>query len=292
MRQARRPPTRLPLLVGSARPLLGLALIAFLGACGSAGSSSGTTSTSQRPTTTTTTGVDGSDVDDLPTVPGPSTTPPSPDLSTATGQATFLKEVFNDIQAVWKSDFTEGGIAYSPARLVIFQSAVSTGCGDETADVGPFYCPADSSVYLDTSFFAAMAARFGVQGDFAEAYVVAHEMGHHVQSLLGISSRVASLQAANPAAKNSLSVLLELQADCFAGVWAHSTYSRNLLEPGDIDEALTAAQAVGDDFLAQAAGASVDPDSWTHGTSAQRQQWFTTGFDNGRAEACNTFAAS
>jgi hypothetical protein len=236
--------------------------------------------------------VDGSDIDDLPTVPAPSTPPTSPDLSTSTGQATFLKQVFDDIQAVWKSDFANGGVSYSPARLVIFKSAVSTGCGNETADVGPFYCPADSTVYLDTSFFASMAARFGVQGDFAEAYVIAHEMGHHVQSLLGISSRVASLQAANPPKKNTLSISLELQADCFAGVWAHSTYSRNLLEPGDIDQALTAAQAVGDDFLAHAAGASVDPDSWTHGTSAQRQQWFTTGFEDGRAETCNTFATS
>jgi hypothetical protein len=200
-----------------------------------------------------------------------------------------LNGVFNDIQAMWKSDFSGGGIAYTSAKLVIFQPSVSTACGAETSETGPFYCPGDRTVYLDTTFFAAMAARFGLKGDFAEAYVVAHELGHHIQNLVGISSRVATLQSANPSSKNSLSVLLELQADCLAGVWAHSTYTRSLLEPGDIEDALNAAEIVGDDFLAHASGSAVDPDSWTHGSSAQRRQWFTTGFDSGKADACDTF---
>ena len=276
----------------SALAIASLLLVVILGACGTGSPSGPTTSVpaTRPPTTTTTSNVGGPDVDKLPQVPGPSTTPSNPNLSSATAQATFLKGVFNDIQAMWKSDFAAGGIAYSPAQIVIFQSYVSTACGNETSDTGPFYCPGDHSVYLDLSFFTAMEARYGLKGDFAEAYVVAHEMGHHIQNLVGISSRVASLQAANPSAKNSLGVALELQADCLAGVWAHSTYTRNLLEPGDIEEALNAAEIVGDDFLAHASGSTtVDPDSWTHGSSAQRQQWFTTGFDSGNADACNTF---
>jgi len=279
-------------LVTSGRTLFAIAVLALLGACGASNSSSDTTTTSRpAPTTTTTapTDPDGSEVDRLPTVPSPSSTPSSPNLSTAAAQSAFLNRVFADIQAVWKADFSHGGVAYQPARLVIFKSAISTACGTETAEVGPFYCPADRTVYLDTIFFTALAARFGVMGDFAEAYVVAHEMGHHIQNLLGISARVAALQAASPPEKNSLSVSLELQADCFAGVWAHTAYARNLLEPGDIEAALAAAQAVGDDFLAHASGATVDADSWTHGTSAQRQQWFTTGFEDGNAPACDTF---
>lgn len=268
-----------------------LLLVTILGACGTGSSGGHTTTfpTTRPPTTTTTSNVDGPDVDKLPPVPGPSTAPSNPNLSSARAQAIYLKGVFNDIQAMWKSDFVDGGIAYSLAKIVIFQSSVSTACGNETSDTGPFYCPGDHTVYLDLSFFAAMEARYGLKGDFAEAYVVAHEMGHHIQNLVGISSRVASLQATNPSARNSLGVALELQADCLAGVWAHSTYTRDLLEPGDIEEALNVAEIVGDDFLAHASGSTVDPDSWTHGSSAQRQQWFTTGFDSGNADACNTF---
>jgi uncharacterized protein len=268
-----------------------VALILILGACSktSPEGTNTTTSTTVPPTTATTTNVDGSDADRLPTVPPPSKAPTYPGQSGASAQATFLRQIFNDIQSIWSTDFTEGGVSYTPAKLVIFMSNVSTRCGPESANTGPFYCPADRTVYLDTSFFSAMAIRYGVAGDFAEAYVIAHEMGHHVQNLLGITTRVASVQSADPTAKNTLSVAVELQADCLAGVWAHSTYTRNLLEPGDIEQALNAAQAVGDDFIAHASGATVDPDSWTHGSSAQRPQWFTTGFDDGRADACDTF---
>lgn len=215
----------------------------------------------------------------------------APDLKTSSGQRAFLTSVFSDIQSTWKSDFTAAGESYAPARLDLFTSTVTTACGQETADVGPFYCSGDRTVYLDINFFAAMETKFGVSGDFAEAYVVAHELGHHIQNLLGITTRVAQLTEARPTEKNTLSVRVELQADCFAGVWAHSTYERDLLEPGDIDEALHAAQTVGDDFLARAQGATVDPDSWTHGSSAQRQQWFTTGYEEGDPDACNTFSA-
>jgi predicted metalloprotease len=234
--------------------------------------------------------INGSEIDQLPTVPGPTTTPHRPDLSTAAGQTTFLRQVFADIQSVWNDEFTASGLSYSPARLVLFQSQVSTACGHESANVGPFYCPVDSTVYLDTRFFQSLAAQFGVTGDFAEAYVVAHEVGHHIQNLVGITSRVGAADQAEPSASNSLSVRVELQADCFAGVWAHSTYERKLLEAGDIEEALNAAQVVGDDFLAHANGAAVDPDSWTHGSSAQRKQWFTTGYEDGIPDACDTFA--
>jgi uncharacterized protein len=147
-------------------------------------------------------------------------------------------------------------------------------------------------VYLDISFFKSLEAQFGTTGDFAEAYVVAHEVGHHVQNLTGISGRVAAADQANPANANALSVRVELQADCLAGVWAHSAYQRDLLEPGDIEEALHAAEVVGDDFLAHASGAAVDPDSWTHGSSAQRQQWFTTGYEKGTPDDCDTFAGA
>jgi predicted metalloprotease len=253
-----------------------------------------TTTTSVTTTTvpsTTTASADGTEITRLPAVPQATSTTSPPNLKTSSGQRAFLTSVFADIQTTWKADFAAAGATYSPARLDLFTSRVSTACGQETAEVGPFYCSGDHTVYLDINFFAAMEAKFGVSGDFAEAYVVAHEVGHHIQNLLGITTRVAQLSEASPAQTNALSVRVELQADCFAGVWAHSTYERKLLEPGDIEEALHAAETVGDDYLAQAHGATVDPDSWTHGSSAQRQQWFTTGYEDGRPDACNTFSA-
>lgn len=285
-----------------------IAATATLSACGSSTkptsaattTSQATTATSE-PTSTTSevtsttepaADVNGTEIDQLPTLPGPTTTPAAPNLSTAAGQTTFLRQVFADIQAVWSKNFAAAGITYSPARLVVFQSQVSTACGVESASVGPFYCSGDRNVYLDIQFFTSLEQSFGVTGDFAEAYVVAHEVGHHIQNLVGITSRVAAANQADPSASSALSVRVELQADCLAGVWAYSTYERNLLEPGDIDEALNAAQTVGDDFLARASGTTVDPDSWTHGSSAQRQQWFTTGYNDGQASACDTFTSS
>lgn len=254
-----------------------------------------TTSTTTVPPTTSTTrpggpSVDGTQIDQLPKVPSATTNPGRPDLSTTSAQEAFLRGVFADIQSVWDRNFREAGLRYSPARLVLFHSEVNTACGEQSADVGPFYCSGDHTVYLDVRFFKAIEAQFGVSGDFAEAYVVAHEVGHHIQNLLQITHRVAAATQAHPELENRLSVATELQADCFAGVWAHSTYERNLLEPGDIEQALRAAEVVGDDFLARAAGQHASPDSFTHGSSAQRKHWFTTGFEEGRPDACDTFS--
>lgn len=256
--------------------------------------SPGSTSGSTTSTTSHHSGgnVDGGEIDKLPNPPGPTTKPTPPNLSTPTAQRAYLQSTFDDIQAMWQKEFSDAGATYLPARLNLFQSQASTACGVESATAGPFYCSGDKTVYLDVQFFAAMERQFGVTGDFAQAYVVAHELGHHVQNLLGITNRVGALSNADPSQTNALSVRVELQADCFAGVWAHSVYQRTMLNPGDIDNALHAAQVVGDDFLANASGAtSVSPDTWTHGSSAQRQQWFTTGYEDGRPSACDTFAS-
>jgi predicted metalloprotease len=215
---------------------------------------------------------------------------PAPD--TATAEQKFIAAVFTDAQEEWQSIFTKAGKQYRAARLVIFSSAVRTGCGTESSEVGPFYCPADGTVYLDLQFFKDMEQKYGVKGDFSQAFVVAHELGHHIQNLTGVSSQVAQLSQQYPAQANALSVRTELQADCYAGVWAHSAYTRDLLDPGDLDEALTAAAAVGDDFLQKQATGSVQPEQWTHGSSAQRQKWLQTGYDKGAPSACDTFSAS
>lgn len=228
----------------------------------------------------------------LPDFPSPTASPTLPTPTSAEAVRRFVAAVFTDAQAEWHKVFAAAGLTYRPARMVLFSSAVRTGCGTETSEIGPFYCPLDHTVYLDTVFFDAMERRYGVQGDFAMAYVVAHEMGHHIQTITGLTADVARLERANPALANALSVRTELQADCYAGVWAHSTYVRDLLEPGDLAEALTAAAVVGDDFQQRAATGTVSPEQWTHGSSEQRQQWLTTGFTTGRPSSCDTFAAS
>lgn len=235
--------------------------------------------------------IEGSDAVKLPTAPpAPSPVPlPSPPL-TAAGQRQFVTAVFNDIEATWSRSFAQAGLLYTPARLMIFTSSVVTSCGPQTSEVGPFYCSSDLSVYLDLRFFDALGQQLGVTGDFAHAYVIAHEVGHHIQNLLGVTERVARAGQQDPTLVNSLSVRVELQADCLAGVWAHSTYQRNLLESGDLAEALTAAAVVGDDFLQNLSRGQIEPDNWTHGSSAQRQRWLTTGFETGRPAACDTFS--
>jgi hypothetical protein len=203
-----------------------------------------------------------------------------------------MADALDDIQEFWPED-PDVGLEYQPATLVLFTDAVSTGgCGNAPSSVGPFYCPADSTVYVDLSFFRELADRYAAPGDFARVYVLAHELGHHVQNLLGDNARVHREQQQAPDRANELSVRLELQADCYAGVWANSAQDRGLVEPGDIDEGLDAAAAVGDDRLQEQAGAEVRPDSWTHGSSESRQRWFRAGFDSGDVEACNTFAAN
>ncbi len=195
----------------------------------------------------------------------------------------FAKFVSKDVQDTWTQIFQQSGKTYTRAPVVTFTSGTVTGCGPASSQTGPFYCPADHKVYLDLSFFQELSRRFGAPGDFAAAYVIAHEIGHHVQSLLGIEEQVRRKQQEDPGNANVYSVQLELQADCFAGVWARSTYDRGLLEQGDTEEGLQAAAAVGDDRL----GAR-SREQWTHGSSELRVQWFRTGFDSGRASDCDT----
>ena len=202
----------------------------------------------------------------------------------------FMGFLIDDVQAAWEPIFDEGGRTYDPTTLVLFEQGTETGCGYGTEAVGPFYCPADQQVYLDLDFFRELSRRFGAPGDFAQAYVVAHEVAHHVQKLLGISDQVRAAQQRNPEAENDLSIRLELQADCFAGVWGYTAYDRDLLEGGDLEEGLRAAAAVGDDAIQQSAGAQVTPETWTHGSSEQRVEWFRRGFESGSPDACDTFA--
>ena len=203
----------------------------------------------------------------------------------------FSAYVFTKAQDDWEQAFAEQGRPYERAKMVLYRGGVSTGCGSASSAVGPFYCPADQRVYIDLSFYEDMASQLGAQGDFAWAYVIAHEVGHHVQSQLGTSQEVRRLESRDPGQANELSVRLELQADCFSGVWAHSVYTAGDLEEGDVEEATTAAAAVGDDRLQSRGGGSVDPDSFTHGSSEQRTRWFEQGRAAGEPGDCDTFSA-
>jgi uncharacterized protein len=205
--------------------------------------------------------------------------------------AQFASFVLDDTQATWTRIFPQMGERYQPAKLVLFRDAVQSACGTAGAETGPFYCPADQKAYIDLSFFDELRSRFGAAGDFAQAYVLAHEIGHHVQNLLGIDNKVRRAQQGNPAARNALSVAMELQADCFAGIWGHSTAQRNILEEGDVEEGLRAAAAIGDDRIQRMAGRRVSPESFTHGSSEQRVRWFRRGLESGNVNSCDTFAA-
>ena len=203
----------------------------------------------------------------------------------------FVSFVLDDVQQTWAQLLPRIGDQYREARLAVFRDAVSTACGDAPAAVGPFYCPADERVYLDLSFFDELARRFGAPGDFAQAYVIAHELGHHVQHVIGIEQRVRQMQESRPGAANQLSVAMELQADCFAGVWGNSTSQRRLLEQGDVEEGLAAASAVGDDRIQAQATGQIRPDKFTHGSAAQRAQWFRRGLESGDPNVCDTFGS-
>ena len=194
---------------------------------------------------------------------------------------------FNDTQHVWEKALQ----GYRPAKLVLFWDATQSGCGGAEAAMGPFYCPADEKVYIDLGFYRELAQRFGAPGQFAQAYVIAHEMGHHLQNLLGIEGKMRQAQQRNPSQRNALSVALELQADCFAGAWGRTAKDRQLLDAGDLESGLNAASAVGDDRIQKAATGRVSPDSFTHGSAAQRQKWFRRGFDSGSLDACDTFGS-
>lgn len=213
----------------------------------------------------------------------------------------FMKFLMFDIQDTWDAYFDQAGITYQPTSLVIFDDVVDTGCGRATSAVGPFYCPHpnDQQVYIDLGFYDELSRRFGAPGDFAQAYVVAHEVGHHIQSIVGISDQVRSAQAQDPGNKNEYAIRQELQADCLAGVWAFSANQRltrdtgqPIIEAGDIEEGLAAAASVGDDRIQAQAGMTVDPHTWTHGSSEQRIRWFKQGFNTGDPEQCDTFSVS
>lgn len=209
-------------------------------------------------------------------------------------QAAFVASILGDTEDTWKALFAQAGKQYRDPKLVLFSGQVNSACGFASSAVGPFYCPADQRVYLDMTFFREMETRFAAAGDFAQAYVIAHEIGHHVQTLLGVSNQVqaARQRGQKMEGDNGLLVRQELQADCFAGVWAYQAQKRlNWLEPGDIEEALNAANAIGDDRLQQQGQGRVVPDSFTHGTSAQRVRWFKTGFSDGDVNRCDTFNA-
>lgn len=202
----------------------------------------------------------------------------------------FLSFVVGDLQKFWAADFQKAGRAFEPTKLVVFSGQTDTGCGPGSAATGPFYCPLDRRIYVDPGFFRELANRFQAPGDFAQAYVLAHEYGHHVQTLTGVTQQVDTASRENPDQRNALSVRVELQADCLAGVWAHSTFERGLLEQGDLEEGLTAAASVGDDRIQAATQGRISPETFTHGTAEQRASWFKRGFDNGDATACDTFS--
>ncbi|MDB4977096.1 MAG: uncharacterized protein JWN48_5437 [Myxococcaceae bacterium] len=204
----------------------------------------------------------------------------------------FVAFVFDDVQKTWSGVFAASNQRYPKASLVLFSGRTQTACGSGQAAMGPFYCPLDQKVYIDLSFYQELKERFGAPGDFAQAYVIAHEMGHHVQHLLGLDRKVQQAARGQQQGEDSLSVRLELQADCLAGAWAQASEKRDLLDPGDIQEALGAAQAIGDDRLQKQSQGTVTPETWTHGSSAERQRWFKRGYEAGTVESCDTFGAS
>jgi hypothetical protein len=232
--------------------------------------------------------------------PAPSTSPSVPEnqqlggscqgVSSSSEPAKFISCVVSNVQRFWARELSRRGVQYQPAHLVLFTQATPSGCGTASAATGPFYCPRDGKVYLDLGFFRELSERFGARGgDFAQAYVVAHEYGHHIQDLLGIERRMRIAEAQDPRQRNALSVRLELQADCFAGVWGHAAYEKGTVSRGEIAQALDAAAAVGDDRIQKEVEGRVRPETFTHGTSAERQRWFDTGMSTGSLDACDTF---
>jgi len=235
-------------------------------------------------------GGDGINLDTLPQANQSAApqTPIDPNNDPDADSMEFTNTVFNDVQDLWAQLYADADAQYPYATLVLFTGNTSSACGGASSAIGPHYCPLDNNVYIDLEFFDQLTERFGAPGDFAQAYVISHEVAHHVQTVAGINGQVRELQQANPSEANGLSVLMELQADCFAGIWARATFDQ--LEPGDIEEALGAAAAVGDDRIQEAATGRVDPEGWTHGSAAQRMFWFQRGMDSGDPSQCDTFS--
>ncbi|MGI4778091.1 MAG: KPN_02809 family neutral zinc metallopeptidase [Janthinobacterium lividum] len=219
---------------------------------------------------------------------GPAHKPPANDR-----EAAFVSTVLKNTEVVWTDVFRQNGSTYDAPRLVLFRGATPTACGTGESAMGPFYCPGDKKVYIDLGFFDTLKSQLGAPGEFAQAYVIAHEVGHHVQDELGITAKVDGMRGRiSQSQNNAMSVRVELQADCFAGVWANkSQQSKQWLDPGDIESAMNAAQKIGDDALQRSAGRAVVPDSFTHGSSAQRQRWFGAGYKDGSIQSCDTFNA-
>ncbi len=232
--------------------------------------------------------LQGGDTPSAPTERAAPASAPAPGARDETKD--FIARVLGDTEDTWSAVFRQMGREYRPPKLVLFRGAVDSACGLASSAVGPFYCSSDDRVYLDRSFFEDLPKRFGAPGEFARAYVIAHEVGHHVQNQLGVTQKVAQQRGRAPEARsNALSVLVELQADCFAGVWGHFARQRKLLDPGDVEAGLAAAAAIGDDRLQQRSKGRVSPENFTHGSSAQRVRWFRAGLDSGDASQCNTF---
>jgi predicted metalloprotease len=220
---------------------------------------------------------------------GPTSTAPVQQTPEEQKTVEFISDVLDDAQGTWKSVLQQEGVQYPDTVLVLFRDVTPTACGTGQAASGPFYCPGDQKVYIDLGFYDELDRRFGAPGDFAQAYVLAHEIGHHVQKVIGTSDRVSEAMERDRRNANQYSVALELQADCYAGIWAFHAAQRNLLEPGDVEEGLSAASAVGDDRIQEMSGRAVNRDSFTHGSSAQRTEWFQRGFKSGRMQDCDTF---
>ena len=242
-------------------------------------------------------GIDPAVILGLASSPGPSTPAirPAQKPPASDEMATFVAKVLGSTETTWQMVFSEAGRRYREPKLVLFTGSTPTACGTGKSAMGPFYCPADQKVYIDLAFYRDLRERFHAPGEFAQAYVIAHEVGHHVQNLLGISDKVHAAQqrSGNKAAANELSVRLELQADCFAGVWGHRADSmQKILEPGETEQALTAASAIGDDRLQRQTQGQIVPESFTHGTSEQRVRWFKRGMESGDVRQCDTFNAA
>ena len=218
--------------------------------------------------------------------------PPTSESPAEHKEVQFVSFVLDDAQQSWAKILPQEGVTYHDAKLVLFRDGVESGCGQAETAMGPFYCALDEKVYIDLGFYDELRDKFGAPGEFAQAYVLAHELGHHVQHLEGIDDKMRRLQKQHPEEANELSVKLELQADCYAGVWGHSTQQRQLLDPGDVQAGLQAAASVGDDRLQRMTTGHVSPESFTHGTSAQRESWFKRGFDSGDPKDCDTFSSN